>query len=94
MILLPPSDKHGGLPLIEVLAKRYSVREFTSTPLCYFPIYCGCMVSTGWMAGGTAPSGLNVQGIDIYVTLPSGVYRYDAEQSMCYRWLQPVMCVG
>ena len=80
-IVLPPSEKHGGLPLMEALAKRHSVREFASEPLP-LPLLSNLL----WAAygvnredgGRTAPSALNAQEIDIYVALPSGAYRYDA----------------
>lgn len=81
MISLPPPDKHSGLPLMEVLAKRHSAREFSSDSLP-LPLLSNLL----WAAfginredgGRTAPSALNAQEIDIFVALPSGAYRYDA----------------
>jgi len=80
-ISLPPPGKHGGLPLMEALAKRHSAREFASEPLS-LPLLSNLL----WAAyginredgGRTAPSALNAQAIDIFVALPSGAYRYDA----------------
>ena len=80
-ISLPPPGKHGGLPLMEALAKRHSAREFASEPLP-LPLLSNLL----WAAyginredgGRTAPSALNAQEIDIFVALPSGAYRYDA----------------
>jgi SagB-type dehydrogenase family enzyme len=80
-IVLPPADKHGGLPLMEALAKRHSSREFARDPLP-LPLLSGLL----WAAygenrsegGRTAPSALNAQEIEVFVALPSGAYRYDA----------------
>ena len=80
-IVLPPADKHGGLPLMEALAKRHSSREFVRDALP-LPLLSGLL----WAAygenrsegGRTAPSALNAQEIDVFVALPSGAYCYDA----------------
>ena len=80
-IILPPPTKHGGLPLMDALAKRHSSREFASTPLP-LPLLSDLL----WAAYGvnradgerTAPSALNAQEIDVFVALPSGAYLYDA----------------
>ena len=80
-ILLPPPTKHGGLPLMEALARRHSSREFASTPLP-LPLLSDLLWAAYGMnrAGGgrTAPSALNAQEIDVYVALASGAYLYDA----------------
>ena len=80
-ISLPPPDKHGGLPLMEALARRHSSRDFARDALP-LPLLSGLL----WAAyglnradgGRTAPSALNAQEIDVFVALPSGAYRYDA----------------
>jgi nitroreductase len=80
-LVLPPQDKHGGLPLMEALAKRRSSREFARDALP-LPLLSGLL----WAAygenrsegGRTAPSALNAQEIDVFVALPSGAYRYAA----------------
>lgn len=80
-IALPPPAKHGGLPLMEALAKRHSSREFARDPLpaqlqsdLLWAAY-GVNREGGWR---TAPSALNCQEIDVFVALPAGAYRYDA----------------
>jgi len=81
-IVLPPVDRHGGMPLMNALAVRHSARDFASTPLP-LPLLSGLL----WAAygvnrpdgGRTAPSALNAQEIDVYVALPAGAYLYDAE---------------
>lgn len=78
--LLQPT-KHGGLPLMDALARRRSSREFASTPL---PLQL--LSDLLWSAygmnradgGRTAPSALNAQEIDVFVALSSGAYLYDA----------------
>jgi len=80
-IPLPPPAKHGGLPLMDALAKRHSSREFASTPLP-LPLLSDLLWAAYGMnrAGGgrTVPSALNAQEIDVYVALPAGAYLYDA----------------
>lgn len=80
-ISLPPPERHGGLPLMEALARRRSSRDFARAPLP-LPVLsnllwaaCGMNRAEG---GRTAPSALNAQEIDVYVALPSGAYRYEA----------------
>lgn len=80
-VSLPPPEKHGGLPLMEALARRHSSRDFAPDPL---PLQL--LSNLLWAAyginradgGRTAPSALNVQEIDVFVALPSGAYRYAA----------------
>ncbi|MGA8148616.1 MAG: SagB/ThcOx family dehydrogenase [Gallionellaceae bacterium] len=80
-ISLPPAAKHGGLPLMEALARRRSSRDFASTPLP-LPLLSDLLWSAYGMnradGGRTAPSALNAQEIDIFVALSSGAYLYDA----------------
>lgn len=80
-ILLPPPTKHGGLPLMDALARRRSSRDFANTPLP-LPLLSNLLWAAYGMnrdsGGRTAPSALNAQEIDVYVALPSGAYLYDA----------------
>ena len=80
-LILPPPDKHGGLPLMEALAKRRSSREFArdTLPLSLLSGLLWAAYGENRSEGGrTAPSALNAQEIDVFVALPSGAYRYDA----------------
>ena len=80
-IALPPPARHGGLPLMEALAKRQSAREFAPDALP-LPLLSGLL----WAAFGrnrddgkrTAPTAINAQEIDVFVALPTGAYLYDA----------------
>lgn len=80
-IPLPPPTKHGGIPLMDALAKRRSSRDFASTPLP-LPLLSDLLWAAFGMnradGGRTAPSALNTQEIDVFVALPSGAYLYDA----------------
>jgi nitroreductase len=73
----------AGNPLMEVLAKRSSSREFSSEPLPE-----NILSNMLWAASGinrpdsgkrTAPSASNRQEIDIYVATLNGLYLYDAK---------------
>ncbi len=79
---LPAPQKTGGKPLMQALAERQSAREFTGQKL-----QPQALSNLLWAAWGinrpdgrrTAPSARNWQDIDIYVTLPEGLYLYDAK---------------
>jgi len=72
-----------GNPLMEVLAKRSSSREFSSETLPE-----NILSNMLWAAAGisrpdsgkrTAPSAMNKQEIDVYVATSSGIYLYEAK---------------
>ena len=72
-----------GNPLMEVLAKRSSSREFSSEPLPET-----VLSNMLWAAAGinrpdsgkrTAPTAMNKQEIDVYVATERGIYLYDAK---------------
>jgi hypothetical protein len=87
-IALPPPEKHGGLPLMEALARRDSSRDFAPDALP-LPLLSGLLRATDGLnrsdGGRTAPSALNAQEIHVFVALPSGVYRYDAAAQVLHR---------
>jgi SagB-type dehydrogenase family enzyme len=78
-ILLPKPDTSGGMPLMRALAERKSSREFAPEKLP-----AQVLSNLLWAAYGinrpdgrrTAPSAMNEQTVDIYVTLPEGAYLY------------------
>jgi SagB-type dehydrogenase family enzyme len=80
-IRLPSPARHGGKSLMQTLAERKSSRDFSGRD-----IPMSTISSLLWSANGisrndgrrTAPTGRNVQDMDVYVMLASGVYRYDA----------------
>lgn len=82
-IVLPPPDKKGGKPLMQVLKERHSTRSFANKPI---PLEI--LSSLLWAAQGvnrddpdyrTAPSSRNSNEIEIYVVLPEGAYLYKPE---------------
>ena len=81
-IFLPRPEMQGGKSLMQALSERKSARDFAAREL---PLQT--LSSLLWAANGisrpdgrrTAPTGLNVQDIDVYVMLSSGVYVYDAK---------------
>ena len=75
-IILPAPDKTGGKPLMQALNERQTTRSFTQDSLSLQQLS-----DLLWSAAGinrpdqgkqTAPSAMNWQEIDMYVTLPGG----------------------
>ncbi len=81
-IQLPKPEITKGKPLMQVLSERKTTREFAPKELS-----TQTLSNLLWAAFGinrpdgrrTAPSALNHQEIDIFVTMKAGVYRYDAK---------------
>jgi nitroreductase len=81
-IKLPEPAKKGGLSIMETFSKRASSRSWADKDLSQQDLS-----NLLWAANGinrtedkkrTAPSAMNVQDVDIYVFIKSGVYLYDA----------------
>jgi SagB-type dehydrogenase family enzyme len=80
--LLKPQTE-GGLPLMQTLKARQSLREFSTDKL---PLQV--LSNLLWAADGinrpdgkrTAPSAVNWQNIDIYVALSDGLYLYQPSE--------------
>ena len=80
-IALPQPRKTGGMPLMEALSQRQSIRSYTDEAIDNQTVS-----NLLWAAWGynredkrTAPSGMNKQEIDLYVVFPTGAYLYDAK---------------
>jgi SagB-type dehydrogenase family enzyme len=77
---LPKPQMTGGRPLMEVLRDRHSERSFGARALppqvLSNMLWAACGVNR---ADGrrTAPSAMNMQEVDVYVTLPEGTYLFD-----------------
>jgi hypothetical protein len=82
-IILPAPDKTGGKPLMQALNERQTTREFTVDSLTRQQLsdllWAGWGINRADQKKRTAPSAMNKQEIDLYVTLPHGLYLYDAE---------------
>jgi len=84
MVKLPEPQKQGGMPLMEALNKRKTIRDFKDKNLSE-----QTLSNLLWAAFGinrpesekrTAPSAVNWQEIEIYVSSKSGLYLYNAQQ--------------
>ncbi|MCE5345880.1 MAG: SagB/ThcOx family dehydrogenase [Bacteroidales bacterium] len=81
-IKLPAPDKTGGKPLMQALSERQSLRSYTKDSLTQQQL--SNLLWAGWGINRpdkrrTAPSAMNDQEIDMYITLPGGLYLYIAE---------------
>ena len=85
-IQLPAPQMEGGMPLMQTLKARCTVREFAGEPLP--PQELSNLL---WAASGinrpekglrTAPTAMNKQEIDIYVALADGLYLWDAKANV------------
>lgn len=85
-IALPAPVKKGGKPLMDALNERQSIREYKSDDLTLQQI--SNLLWAGWGINRradmkrTAPSSRNMQEIDVYVSIRSGLYLYDASGNM------------
>lgn len=83
-IKLPDPDKTGGIPLMQALNARQTTRSFTKDSLSLQQLsellWAAFGINRPDQGKRTAPSAMNWQEIDIYVTLPGGTYVYVAEQ--------------
>ena len=82
-IVLPAPDKTGGIPLMQALNKRQTTRSFTTDSLTKQQLsdllWAGFGINRPEQGKRTAPSAMNWQEIDVYVTMPGGSYVYVAE---------------
>lgn len=82
-IVLPAPDKTGGKPLMQALNERKTTRTFTRDSLTRQQLsdllWAGFGINRPDQGKRTAPSAMNWQEIDIYVTLPGGSYVYAAD---------------
>jgi SagB-type dehydrogenase family enzyme len=83
-VKLPPPNLNGGKSLMQSLQARKSSRDFSAKKL---PVEV--LSNLLWAANGinrpdsgrrTAPSAVNWQEIDIYVTMADGLYLYNAKE--------------
>lgn len=81
-IVLPATNTSGGMSLMQALARRQSQREFAPEPLP-LPVLSNLLWAAAGLnrpalGGRTTPSAMNAQEVDLYVALPTGLYRYAA----------------
>jgi SagB-type dehydrogenase family enzyme len=79
-IILPDPDTRGGMPVMEAIAKRRSVREFSPRELppqvLSNLLWAAFGVNSRATKGRTAPTARDAQEIDIYVAMAGGLYIY------------------
>jgi SagB-type dehydrogenase family enzyme len=82
-IVLPAPDKTGGKPLMQALNERQTTRSFTKDSLTLQQLsdllWAGFGINRPDQRKRTAPSAMNWQEIEMYVTLPGGSYVYSAD---------------
>ena len=85
-IKLPEPDRSGGKTLMQALNERQSIREFTDGKISDQQLS-----EILWAAWGinrpedkkrTAPSSRNMQEIDVYAAMQSGLFLYSAENNV------------
>mgnify|MGYP002784701680 CR=1 FL=1 len=90
-LVLPPARTEGGMPLMQVLARRQSARAFDPAPLPLQTLsdllWAAAGVNRPEHGGRTAPSAMNAQEVDVYVALPEGLYLYDPAAHALQRML-------
>jgi len=79
VIQLPEPASDGGMSVEAALAKRESVRHFTSVPLTLFQIsqvlWAAQGITRNW-GGRTAPSAGALYPLELYLALPDGLFHY------------------
>ncbi len=81
-VKLPAPQKKGGMPLMDALNKRQSIREFSDKQIDQQTL--SNLLWAGWginreSGKRTAPSARDLQEIDIYVFKADGYYLYNAK---------------
>ena len=81
-IELPQPQKNGGMPLMEAIQNRKSIRDFSNKDI---PIqvlsdllWAACGINRPQDQKITVPSAGNCQNISVYVAKADGLYLYDA----------------
>ncbi len=83
-VKLPVPDKKGGMPLMQALNQRKTIRAYSDKELSMQTVS-----DLLWAASGvnradgrmTAPTARNLQEISLYVLIPTGIYRYDGAKN-------------
>lgn len=90
-IVLPPPQTKGGKPLMQALMDRTTTREFSEEKIppqvLSNLLWAGFGINRPDASKRTAPSAMNWQEIDIYVSTETGLFLYDAKKNL----LQPVL---
>ena len=87
-VALPAPAKTGGMPLMQALAERKTIRDYKPGELD-----AATLSEILYAANGvnrpdgkrTIPTALNMQDIEVYVALPGAAYHYDAKENKLVR---------
>ncbi|MFC1512159.1 SagB/ThcOx family dehydrogenase [Candidatus Latescibacterota bacterium] len=90
LITLPEPQTDIGMPLMQALQLRKSIREYSTKELP--PQELSNLLWAGWGINRpdghrTAPSTSNMQEIDVFVVLEEGAYRYNPQENT----LEPIV---
>jgi len=81
VVPLPAPQKSGGMPLLEALSARQSLRDFSTQPLpddvLSTLLWAACGVNRPDSGLRTAPTAKNWQEIHVYVARADGCYLYE-----------------
>ncbi len=84
VILLLPPQTDGGMPLMKALKNRHTSREFSDKDLSAQQLsnllWAACGVNRQDEKKRTAPSAMNNQEIDVYVSMAKGLFLYNPEK--------------
>jgi SagB-type dehydrogenase family enzyme len=82
-ILLPPQTD-GGMPLMKALKNRKTSREFASKAISAQQLsnllWAACGINRPDEKKRTAPSAMNYQEVDVYVSTAKGLFLYNPEK--------------
>ena len=81
-VALPAPAKTGGMPLMQALAERKTIRDYKPAELDAATISEILYAANGVNRPDgrrTIPTALNMQDLEVYVALPNAVYHYDAK---------------
>jgi len=83
VIVLPPAQQRGGMPLMEALKLRHSTREFSAreVPLAVLSnlLWAAFGINRAQGHKRTAPSAHDWEEMDVYAATAGGLYVYDAK---------------
>ena len=87
-VALPAPAKTGGMPLMQALAERKTVREYKPGELDATTLSEILYAANGVNRPDgkrTIPTAMNKQDLEVYVALPGAAYHYDAKENKLVR---------
>ena len=87
-VALPAPAKTGGMPLMQALAERKTIRDYKPGELDAVTLSEILYVANGVNRPDgkrTIPTAMNTQDLEVYVALPGAAYHYDAKANKLVR---------